>query len=248
MSAIEPPSLWPTMIGSLPSSCGRTSGRTSSASSWKNAGVRGRGGGSERPCPKRENAITRRPVAACNARGKPRQSPTDPSPSWRRTRARPFSSPGSSTASSRRPATVSDRSTAAAVIGGARLVRVSAGSAQLRLLGVDVDPVQLREVLAEDLALGLLRELRVAALLDDVPGKLEVPELLERPLRMPDRRLPAVEDLVLPAPPHHLPEHLLEGPRLPGDEVHRRGDRGVEVGVTHDLPEDLVEPREPDVD
>ena len=42
-----------------------SAGSTSSASSWKNAGVRGSGGGSERPWPKRENASTRRPVAAC---------------------------------------------------------------------------------------------------------------------------------------------------------------------------------------
>ena len=41
MSAIEAPSLWPTRIGSRASSCARSAGRTSSASSWKNAGVRG---------------------------------------------------------------------------------------------------------------------------------------------------------------------------------------------------------------
>src|SRR5918996_4899200 len=97
-------------------------------------------------------------------------------------------------------------------------------------LGFDVrvDAVQPGEVAAEDLALGLLGERRVAPLLDDVLGELEVPELLERPLRVPDRRLTAVDDLVLPAPPHHLAEGLGEHPRLTGDEVHGRGDRGVE--------------------
>ena len=69
MSAIEAPSLWPTRTGSGAPSCVSTSGRTSSASSWKNAGVRGRGGGSEPPCPKRENATTRRPVASFSRRG-----------------------------------------------------------------------------------------------------------------------------------------------------------------------------------
>ena len=63
MSAIEPPSLWPTSSGSGASSWASRAGRTSSASSWKNAGVRGRGGGSELPWPKREKASTRRPVA-----------------------------------------------------------------------------------------------------------------------------------------------------------------------------------------
>src|ERR1700754_4680668 len=81
------------------------------------------------------------------------------------------------------------------------------GDAQLLLLGLDVDPVQAGEVAAEDLALGLVGQLRVAALGDDVLGQLEVPERLERPLRVPDRGLAAVDDLVLPAPPHHLPEH-----------------------------------------
>jgi hypothetical protein len=38
--------------------------------------------------------------------------------------------------------------------------------------------VQPGEVAAEDLALGLLGERRVAPFLDDVLGKLEVPELL----------------------------------------------------------------------
>ena len=45
-------------------------------------------GGSERPWPKREKAITRRPVASCRACGKPRHSPTEPSPSCRSTSAR----------------------------------------------------------------------------------------------------------------------------------------------------------------
>src|SRR5215208_6578730 len=113
---------------------------------------------------------------------------------------------------------------------------------QLSLLRLDVDAVELREVLAEDLALGLLGQGRVAPLLDDVLRELEVPERLERPLRLPYRRLAAVDDLVLTAPPHHLPERLGEDPRLARDEVHRRGDRGVEVRIAHDLPQHLVQP------
>ena len=41
MSAIEAPSLWPTSSGSGASSWASSAGSTSSASSWKNAGVRG---------------------------------------------------------------------------------------------------------------------------------------------------------------------------------------------------------------
>src|SRR3954462_10593894 len=106
MSAIEPPSEWPTRIGASASSWGSSAGRTSSASSWKNRGVRGRGGGSERPCPKRENATTRRPVASFRASGKSRQSPSDPRPSWSSTSGRRSASPGHSATSRRRPATV----------------------------------------------------------------------------------------------------------------------------------------------
>src|SRR5919199_873077 len=120
----------------------------------------------------------------------------------------------------------------------------SGRDSELRLLGLHVDAVQAGEVLTEDLALRLLGELRVAALLDDVARQLEVPERLERPLRVPDRRLAAVDDLVLAAPPQHLAEHLGEDPRLAGDEVHRRRDRRVEVRVADDLPQHLVHPRQ----
>src|SRR4051812_4659320 len=105
MSAIEAPSLWPIRIGSGASHWASTSGSTSSASSWKNAGVRGWGGGSERPCPKRENAITRRPVASFSRAGKSRHRPTEPRPSCSSTSDRRPSSPGHSAASSRRAAT-----------------------------------------------------------------------------------------------------------------------------------------------
>src|SRR5829696_470706 len=88
----------------------------------------------------------------------------------------------------------------------------SAAQAELCLLRLDVDAVQPREVLAQDLPLGRLGQLRVAPLLDDVARQLEVPQRLERPLGVPDRGLAAVDDLVLTAPPHHLPERLCEDP------------------------------------
>src|SRR5215216_4991916 len=50
----------------------------------------------------------------------------------------------------------------------------STPQARPRLL--HVHPVQAQEVLAQDLALGLLGELRVAVALDQVLGQLEVPE------------------------------------------------------------------------
>ena len=65
-----------------------TAGSTSSASSCMKRGVRGRGGGSESPWPKREKAITRAPVASASAAGKSRHSRTDPSPSCSSTSGR----------------------------------------------------------------------------------------------------------------------------------------------------------------
>jgi acyl-coenzyme A synthetase/AMP-(fatty) acid ligase len=51
---LEPPSLWPTRIGAAASDWASTSGRTCSASSWKNSRVRGCAGACERPWPRRE--------------------------------------------------------------------------------------------------------------------------------------------------------------------------------------------------
>src|SRR4051812_22616554 len=95
MRAIEAPSLWPARTAEARSRRSRSSGSTWSASSWKNAGVRGAPGGSERPWPKRENATTRRPVAARSRAGKSRHSPTDPRPSCSSRSGAP-PSPGSS--------------------------------------------------------------------------------------------------------------------------------------------------------
>src|SRR4051794_21696614 len=140
MSAIEPPSLWPTRIGSVASSCTRSAGSTSSASSWKNAGVRGRGGGPERPWPKREKATARRPVAALSAAGKSRQRPTEPSPSCSSTSGRRAASPGHSTASTRRPSTVAGRGMAAVADIAAHTL-VSAGPRRGEVMSSQVDYV-----------------------------------------------------------------------------------------------------------
>ena len=55
------------------------------------------------------------------------------------------------------------------------------------LLGVpDIHSVKAREVLANDLALGLLGELRVDVAVAEVLGDLELPKRPERPLRVED--------------------------------------------------------------
>src|SRR5215472_13556253 len=95
-----------------------------------------------------------------------------------------------------------------------------------------VHPVQAEQVLPEDLPLGLVGQLRVAVALAEVLRDLEVHEGPQRPLRMEDGRLGAVDDLVFAAPEQQLPDDLGEHPRRADQEVDRRGQRGIEVRVT----------------
>src|SRR5262245_23681567 len=104
-----------------------------------------------------------------------------------------------------------------------------------------------KEVLAQDLALSLVSELRVAVPVAEILRDLEVRKRSKRPLGVPDRRLAPVDDPVLPAPEQELPKHLRELARRTDDEVHRRGQRRVEVREADELPADLVEERQPDV-
>src|SRR5215471_13266027 len=84
-----------------------------------------------------------------------------------------------------------------------------------------VHPVQAEQVLPEDLPLGLIGQLRVAVALAEILRDLEVHEGPQRPLRMEDRRLGTVDDLVFAAPEQQLPDDLGEHPRRADQEVAR---------------------------
>src|SRR6266536_242707 len=73
--------------------------------------------------------------------------------------------------------------------------------------------VQAEQVLAEDLPLRLAGQLGVPVAGAEVFGNLEVHEGPQRPLRVEDRRLGAVDDLVFAAPEQQLPDDLGEHPR-----------------------------------
>src|SRR5690349_5779516 len=88
-----------------------------------------------------------------------------------------------------------------------------ARAAQSGLRGLHVEPVQPQQVLAEDLAFRGVGQLRVAVAVAQVLRDLEVHERAQRPLRVEDRRLTAVDDLVLAAPEQQLPDDLREHPR-----------------------------------
>jgi hypothetical protein len=79
------------------------------------------------------------------------------------------------------------------------------------------------EVLPEDLPFGLVGQLRISIALAEIFRNLEVHEGPQRPLRMENRRLGAIDDLVFPAPEQQLSEDLGKHPRRADQEVDGRG-------------------------
>jgi hypothetical protein len=65
---------------------------------------------------------------------------------------------------------------------------------------------------------------------------------------MEDRRLGAVDDLILTAPEQQLAEDLGEHPGRADHEVDGGGQRGVQVRISDQLPARLVQERQPDVE
>src|SRR5713101_3843560 len=63
---------------------------------------------------------------------------------------------------------------------------------------------------------------------------------------MPDGRFATVEDFVLATPEHQLAHVFGEGAWRSYDEVQRGSDGGIEVGIAHQLPADLVNERQAD--
>src|SRR5215470_4667975 len=77
----------------------------------------------------------------------------------------------------------------------------------------DVHPVQAEQVLPENLPYGLVGQLRVAIALAEIFRDLEVHEGPQRPLRMENGCLGAVDDLVFAAPEQQLSDDLGKHPR-----------------------------------
>src|SRR5260221_11566694 len=65
---------------------------------------------------------------------------------------------------------------------------------------------------------------------------------------MPDRRLTAVEDLILAAPEHQLAHIFGKGARCTHDEVQCRRNRRVQVGIAYQLPANLIDERQANVE
>src|SRR6056297_1092224 len=114
---------------------------------------------------------------------------------------------------------------------------------QLLLLGLHVDAVEPRRVPPEYLFLDLVGELH-AAFRGDVYGDLEVPELLDEPLRRPDRVVRPEEQVVLAHPEEQLGQHLGEIPRAGVDERQRHGKPAIDVRFLHRDPAEIVQPRQ----
>src|SRR5579875_647133 len=119
---------------------------------------------------------------------------------------------------------------------------------QLRDFLLDIDAHEAGEIAAENLLFSLLRQLWVAIAGDEVFGQFKVPEGVQRPARVPDGRLAAVEDFVFTAPEHELAHIFCEDARRARDEVERGGNGGVQVGIAHQLPADFVYEGQADVE
>src|SRR5205814_114657 len=76
--------------------------------------------------------------------------------------------------------------------------------AQFRHLLFHINIHQASKITTEDFLLGLSSELRISIAGHQVLWYLKFPEGVQSPARMPDRRLTAIENLVLTAPEHQL--------------------------------------------
>src|SRR5213082_3816738 len=65
---------------------------------------------------------------------------------------------------------------------------------------------------------------------------------------MPDGRFATVEDFVLATPEHELAHVFGEGAGRSHDKVQRGSDGGIEVGKANQLPADLVNERQADME
>src|SRR6266700_4976903 len=65
---------------------------------------------------------------------------------------------------------------------------------------------------------------------------------------MPDGCFASVEDFVLATPEHQLAHVFGESARRSHDEVQRGGDGSIEIGIAHQLPADLVNERQANVE
>src|SRR5438128_1210129 len=65
---------------------------------------------------------------------------------------------------------------------------------------------------------------------------------------MPDRCLTAVQDLILAAPEHQFAHIFGEGAWRSYYEIQGRSNRCVQVGVAYQLPADLIDERQADME
>jgi hypothetical protein len=106
----------------------------------------------------------------------------------------------------------------------------------------DIHAVQAKEIFAQYFSLGLLGDLWIAALLNDVVGQLEFPKFLKRPSRMPDWGFSTKDDFVFAGPPHEFAHDLGKDTWLTRDKIHGGGNGCIKIWEAHNLPERFVKP------
>src|SRR5262249_21863356 len=117
---------------------------------------------------------------------------------------------------------------------------------ELFLLHVDVDAIDPRRVLAEDLLLDVQGEGHPELFLD-VIRKLERHELLHDPAGVPDRVVAGKEQLVGADPPQEIGQHLGEIARTAVDEWHHHSQAAVNIALLGGDPAEIFKAGQPTV-
>ena len=111
---------------------------------------------------------------------------------------------------------------------------------------LDVDVVQPGDVAADDLPLDLIGQIN-PVLGFEVLGQLEGHELVQLPVRVPDREVGAVDDAVRSEPEEQVGHDFGKEARAVVDEGQRHRERAIDVGAARRHPAEIVEPRQAQV-
>src|SRR6266480_7206040 len=104
-----------------------------------------------------------------------------------------------------------------------------------------IDTHQAGKIASEDFLFGLCSELGITITCHKILWYLKIPEGVEGPAWMPDGSFTAIENLVLTAPEHQFAHIFCEVTWRSHDEVQRCSNGCVEIWKAYQLPADLID-------